>query len=71
VTLDGDLRLAGLLVRRGGAVVSAGPVRVPIPMTALVQRELTVVPTLDVATSAAESPLLQRIAGLTRDEVAA
>lgn len=71
VTLDGDLRLAGLLVRRGGAVVSAVPVRVPMPMTALVQRELTVVPTLDVATRAAESPLLAKLGRRTREQVAA
>lgn len=71
ITLDGDLRLAGLLVRRGGAVVSPVPVRVPIPMTALVQRELTVVPTLDVATRAAESPLLAELARRAREQVAA
>lgn len=71
VTLDGDLRLAGLLVRRGGALVSPVPVRVPIPMTALVQRELTVVPTLDVATRAAESPLLVGLARRCREQVAA
>lgn len=70
ITLDGDLRLAGLLVRRGGAVVSPVPVRVPIPMTSLVQRELTVVPTLDIATRAAESPLLAELAWRPR-EVAA
>lgn len=71
VTLDGDLRLAGLLVRRGGAIVSPVPVRVPIPMTALVQRELTVVPTLDIATRAAESPLLVELDRRSRELVAA
>lgn len=71
VTLDGDLRLAGLLVRRGGAVVSPVPVRLPIPLTALVQRELTVVPTRDVATRAVESPLLAELGRRTREQVAA
>ena len=71
VTLDGDLRLAGLLVRRGGAIVSPVPVRVPIPMTTLVQRELTIVPTLDMATRAAESPLLAELGRRTRERVAA
>lgn len=71
VTLDGDLRLAGLLVRRGGAIVSPVPVRLPIPLTALVQRELTVVPTRDVATRAVESPLLAELGRRTREQVAA
>lgn len=71
VTLDGDLRLAGLLVRRGGALVSPVPVRVPIPMTALVQRELAVVPTLDVATRAVESQLLAGLAQRCREQVPA
>jgi hypothetical protein len=71
VAVDGDLSLAARLVRRGGLLASPVPVIVPIPMAALVQRELTVAPHRNIAGTAASSPCLADIGVCSRREVAA
>jgi hypothetical protein len=71
VAVDGDLSLAARLVRRGGLLASPVPVKVPVPMAALVQRELTVVPHRHVAGTAATAPCLGVIGSWSRRETAA
>jgi hypothetical protein len=66
ISLDGDLALISRLVRRGGAIASAVPATSAVPMAALVQRELTVVPTRDAAITAAGSPHLRTIGSWVR-----
>ncbi|MCW2845637.1 MAG: hypothetical protein JWN22_3553 [Nocardioides sp.] len=68
VAVDGDLGLASRLVRRGGVLAAPVTVTSPVEMTALVQRELTVVPTRDMAGTAAGSPCLRTVGAWTRRE---
>jgi hypothetical protein len=71
VAVDGDLSLAARLVRRGGLLASPVSVQDPVPMAALVQRELTVVPHRSIAGTAASSPCLAGIGPWSRRETAA
>lgn len=71
VAVDGDLSLAARLVRRGGFLASPVPVKDPVPMAALVQRELTVLPHRNIAGSAAGSPCLAVIGPWSRRETPA
>jgi hypothetical protein len=71
VAVDGDLSLAAKLVRRGGTVASPVPVKDPVPMAALVQRELTVVPHRNIAGTAASAPCLAAIGPWSRRKTAA
>lgn len=70
VAVDGDLALASRLVRRGGVLAAPVTVVSRVPMAVLVQRELTVVPTRDIAGTAAGSPCLRTFGAWTRREEA-
>ena len=66
LAVDGDLGLSARLVRRGGAIGALGDVTTRVSMSALVQRELEVLMTRDVSSTAATSPLCRVIAGAER-----
>lgn len=66
VALEDDLALAARLVRRGGSIGSTVPAPQPVPMPALVQRELWVHQTRDVAATASGSDLVNVVDGWTR-----
>lgn len=66
VALEEDLALAARLVRRGGSIGSIAPGPQPVPLSALVQRELSVHQTRDVAATASASDLVTVVGGWTR-----
>jgi hypothetical protein len=54
VSLDGDLELASMIVRRGGRVTAGGRVSAPASIGTLVQREVAVIGSRDVMRLAQE-----------------
>lgn len=65
VSLDGDLRTAAKLVRRGGAVAPVGGCAIPPAMATVVQRELRFLACRDPEAAAA-SPALRSVGGWRR-----